>query len=199
MWYVIAGIAALIVAFIWWRITSVARGARKRDAHILDALAPLGDRLAEGVEVTPSEVGEFCAKYELRPALYGILKHFERLDLFPESMKSWESQAEGLLAQWMMHPNELQDPPIELAFVERVERGIGDEKATFLVLKYRMPEGHWSGSDRWHLGLSGPFVEGDVPYSGLASAFSRCGDSLESIAPGDLVDWFIGLVQKRSG
>jgi len=198
VWYVVAGVVALLVAFLWWRVTSVKRGARQRDERVLKALAPLGEKLGEGAEVAPAEIRDLCARYELRPALYGILRHFERLDLFPDSMKTWESQAEGLLAYWMMHPNELQDPPVELSVVERVERDIQGSKATFFVMKFRMAEGHWSGSDVWHLGLSGPFVEGKAPYTGVAS-FSRHADTLDSVSPGELVDWFMNLVTKGSG
>jgi len=199
MWYAIGIVVVLAVAFLWWRITSVARGARQREAKIMRALTPVGEKLSRGSEVTPAEVARLCERYELRPVLYAILDQFGRLDLYPDSLKSWECQAEGLLAFWMMHPNEYRDPPTQMECVQREERDLGGRKATFLVLRFRMPEGHWSGHDTWHLGVSGPFFENGAPFAGPASAFSRCGDTLETVQPGELVDWFVNLVRQKGG
>ena len=33
-WYILGAVVVLIVAFFWWRLTSVARGARQRDDRI---------------------------------------------------------------------------------------------------------------------------------------------------------------------
>jgi len=59
-----------------------------------------------------------------------------------------------------------------------------------------MEQGHWAGDD-WILGLSGPFFKNDVPYSGIASAFSRCDDKYGEVQPAELVDWFIGMVEAK--
>jgi hypothetical protein len=42
------------------------------------------------------------------------------------------------------------------------------------------------------------FIANDVPYSGIASAFSRCSDKYGEVQAGELVDWFIGMVQAKS-
>jgi hypothetical protein len=129
--------------------------------------------------------------------LYDLLKHFEKLDLFPEQYKDQKSQGEGQLAYWMMHPNELQDPPVEIELIETCPRDIGDRQAAFLVFRYRMAHGHWAGQD-WILGLSGPFFANDIPYSPVAGAFSRCGDRFGEVRPDALVDWFIETIKSMS-
>jgi hypothetical protein len=59
-----------------------------------------------------------------------------------------------------------------------------------------MPPGHWAGPD-WLLGLAGPFSANDVPYSGVASAFSRASDKFGTVEPGGLVDWFVEMVTSK--
>jgi hypothetical protein len=61
-----------------------------------------------------------------------------------------------------------------------------------------MPSGHWAGDD-WILGLSGPFMDNVPPYAGIGGAFSRCGDKYGEIQPAELVDWFVDMVQRKSG
>ena len=40
---------------------------------------------------------------QTRVLLYALLKHFERLDLFPKNYLDPKSQAESALAYWLMH------------------------------------------------------------------------------------------------
>src|SRR5262245_60439548 len=112
--YVLAGIGVLLVAFIWWRYTSVARGARQRDEKLLVVLDPIAERLSRKDPVTAEEIANLSRQPQYRPMLYQLLKHFERLDLFPAEALTMEAQGAGVLAYWMMHPNELQDAPKEI-------------------------------------------------------------------------------------
>ena len=120
MEYVIATVVAIVVAlaaFVWWRYTSIARGARQRDEKILPLIDPIGEKLAAGKQPSTEEIESVANKSHARSYLYEVLKHFERLDLFPKQFTTPEAQAESKLVYWMMHPNELQDAPevIELA------------------------------------------------------------------------------------
>ena len=197
-WYIVGGIAAVIVGFIWWRYTSVARGARQRDEKILPLIDPVGEKLAAGEDPTSQEIESLAKNPAARPFLYEMLKHFERLELFPEEYRSETAQAEAKLVYWMMHPNELQDAPEETELAETVARNIDGQDCRFHVFRYKMPAGHWAGND-WLLGLSGPYIDNDPPYSGIAGAFSRCGDKHGEVQPAELVDWFVGMVQRKSG
>lgn len=194
-WYILIGIVLAIVIFIWWRYTSVERGIRACNEKVLQILDPVGEKLFNREDVTPEEIETLAAKAFVRPMLYAVLKDFERLDLFPETYKKPESQAEAILSFWLMHPNELQDVPEEMRLVEKVNREIEGEQADFFVFRYKMREGHWAAEDGWLLGLAGPFVEKDIPYSGYPGAFSRCGDKFGELSPAKLVDWYIGMVK----
>lgn len=195
--YIIGAIVVLLIAFLRWRWTSVERGARQRDEKLLVSLNPIAERLAKREAVEPAAVADLARQPQYRPMLYQLLKHFERLDLFPEQHLSRSAQAEGSLAYWLMHPNELQDAPEVIECVEEVQRDIG-QSATFVVLRYRMPPGHWAAKDGWLLGLSGPFIDTDVPYSGMAQAFSRCGDKEGDLTPTELIDWYVGIASRKS-
>lgn len=192
------GIGALcIVAFLIWRVTSVGRGAARRDRRIEQELDPVAQKLFRSEDVAPDEVAAFAQRPELRPHLYSLLKHHERLELFPSDLRVPAAQACGLLAYWMMHPNELGDAPESIEVEREFERSIDQRPAHFFVLAYRMPPGHWAGQDPL-LGIAGPFFDGDPPYDGVAGAFARSGDKLGETDPEELVDWFVELGSSRS-
>lgn len=197
MWYVIGGIAALIVAFIAWRWTSVSRGARKRDGRILKLMDPIGLRLDAGETVTPEEILEIARQRETRFLLYSVLREMGRAELIPPDFNSSICQAESSLAYWLMHPNELQDPPERMKHVQKVTHLVDGSNTTFHVFRYHMPEGHWGAKDGWLLGLVGPMEEHAEPYSFLPGAFSRAGDTEGSITPSELVAWYVDMLKKK--
>jgi hypothetical protein len=195
--FALAGIGLLFVAFLWWRYTSVGRGARKRDAHIRRVLDPVAHKLRANEPGTAAEIEALARRPEVRLMLYHMLEHFQRLDLFPESYLSLPSQGEALLAHWLMHPNELQEAPEEIELVETIVQERGGEQGVFLVYRYRMPDGHWAAKEGWLLGLAGPFPDSDEPYMGVAGAFSRCTDKYGAITPAALVDWYVDLLIRK--
>jgi hypothetical protein len=194
----VAAIAAVVVAFVWWRYSSVYRGAQKRDELILRQIDPIGEKLARGEAPTSSEIEDLAKKPFARPMLYRALKHYERLDLFPPEHETEESQAASFLAYWMMHPNELQDAPEVIELLERVDRSEGGTAARFYVFRYRMPIGHWAGTD-WLIGVSGPFTDNVPPYEGIAGAFSFCSDKYGETKANEAVDRYINILMPRSG
>jgi hypothetical protein len=197
-----AGLALLLlmVAVVVWRITSVARGARQRDRRILDLLEPVGRRLEQKAPLDADEIRTLAARPEARGMLYQLLQHFGQAAAFPEERKTRQAYAEAMLVYWMMHPNELQDPPASIELVEVVSRTLGQHEGEFLVFRYRMPDGHWAGGD-WLLGVAGPFFPDDVPYSdkSVATAYSLASDKAGAVAPGVIVDRFIQLVEQTTG
>src|SRR5262245_33466102 len=198
MIYVLAAIGFAIVAFLWWRYTSVTRGARQRDEKLLKVLDPIAERLSKKEPVSREEIANLSRSPQYRPMLYHFLRHFERLDLFPSEDLSVRAQGAGVLAYWLMHPNELQDAPGEMELIEEVDREVQGERGKFLVYRYRMPAGHWAEEDGWLLGLAGPFLDRETPYSGVAAGFSRFGDKVGEVQPAELVDWYIGLATRKS-
>ena len=196
-WYALIGVVLGIVVFVWLRATSVQRGARVRDAKILRLLDPIGERLASKGEITAEEIEALAEQAHVRPMLHAVLGEFKRLDLFPERHTTAQSQAEGTLAYWLVHPNELQVPPEEIQFAEKLRRKFGQSEGDFYVFRYKMPAGHWAAKDGWLLGLAGPFREDDARYS-IRGAFSRCSDKEGEITPVEVVDWYVGWAQPTS-
>jgi hypothetical protein len=197
IWKIAAVTSLAIGAFVFWRYTSVARGARKRDDALNDRLVPLGERLEAKEPISVDEVRALAAQPELREMIYIMLAHYARLDLFPAEYLSLEAHAVGLLAYWMMHPNELQAAPESLELVERFARQTLGEMGTYYVFRYRMPEGHWNGTE-WQLGLAGPFFAEDRPYVNRAGAFARAGDVAGKVTPAALVDWYVDLLRRKT-
>lgn len=197
MGYVFGAIVLVVLAYFWWRWTSVARGAKQRDERILKSLEPIGARLDTGDDVTQDEIREIAQRPETRFILFNILREIGRPELIPDDFSSAQSQAESALAYWCMHPNELQDAPERIQKVQDVTRPFGKVDATFHVFRYKMPSGHWAAEDGWLLGLAGPIDEASEPYSLMPQAFSRC-----DVVGGDtdaqgLVEWWVGMLAKK--
>ncbi len=174
----------------------VRRGERLRFAKVLPLVDPIGEKLAAGEVPTPDEIERVARVSFARADLYQILKLFERLDLFPQHLKTPEAQAEATLVYWLIHPNEMQDAPEDIELVEKVVRELDGDSCDFFVFRYRMPDGHWAAGDGWQLGVSGPFRKNDLPYSDFAGAFSRF-DKYGEVEPSELVDWYIRRVTGR--
>jgi hypothetical protein len=193
----ILAIVVVLLAFVWWRWTSVRRGARARDQTLLDRIEPLGRRLDAGEAVSPDEFAALAARPEIRYVLFEVLRQMHRHDFLPAGYGTSEQQGESALAYWLMHPNELQAPPETIQFVTTVRRTLDGREAGFHVYRYRMPDGHWAAKDGWLLGLAGPMTPGAEPYAELPGAFSRAGDKEGTVTPSDLVDWYIGILKQK--
>jgi hypothetical protein len=189
--WVLAALAVLAAIYVALRRASVARGARERDARILEIIRPVGEKLDAGEAVTPEEVAELAARPHVRPILYDLLKHVERLDLFPEEHRTPAAQAEGILSYWLMHPNDLNASPAAVESVEVTSRELGGETAEFHIVRYRAPEGHWAEKDGWMLGIAGPFFGNVPPYQ--AAAFARFSDRDGETDPEELTDWYVKM------
>lgn len=196
MWYVVGGIVFLVLVFLFWRLTSVGRGARERDERLFALLDPIGLKFDAKETVTTEDVLDLARRPELRFILYSGLREMGHGELLPHDFDTPIQQAEAALAYWMMHPNELQDPPEQIEHLAAITRELNGEDAVFHVFRYRMAEGHWAGED-WLLGLAGPVDENAEPYTVLPSAFSRCSDIEGEISAADLVEWWVDLVKKK--
>ena len=192
MLYVGIAIVALMVGFIWWRYTSVQRGMVQRNERILREIDPIGKALEKGEPVSKTEVERLAERPEIRLFLRNTLRQFNQLILFPERFNSTVAEGEALLCHWMMHPNELGDPPAEISVMKTFTRVIDGRAADFHVFRYRMAAGHWTKSPDL-LGLAGPFFGDESPYERTAGAFSRVGDRAGTIDPEEIVDWYIKM------
>ena len=199
MGYIILPVVAfivLIIAFVWWRYTSVARGMRQANEQIVPLINPIVEKIVAGQEPTAQDIEHATSKSFARPTLYNALKYHERLDLFPEHLTSQEVQAEAMLTYWLMHPNESGAAPDKIELVEKVSRRLDGQQCNFFVFRFMMADGHWQAKDGWLLGVAGPFKEHDVPYSVDADAFAG-GDKYGQVLPTELVDGYAGMADKK--
>lgn len=192
-----AGFVALLVGFILWRLGSVSRGIRQRDARFFAALAPIGTKIETGQPVSALEIDALAARPEMRFMLFAMLRKMNRPELLPTKYCSLVEQGASALAHWMMHPNELQDAPEAIELVETVQRPVDGQPADFHVYRYKMPAGHWAAKDGWILGLAGPMNSGGEPYAEMPGAFSRAGDIEGKVKPSELVDWYVGMLRQK--
>ena len=197
MWpYIVCGIVALIVVFIFWRYTSVARGARQRDERLLKTIDPIAMRFEKQEQVSAEEIATLNAQPQYRRMLFALLNHYKRLDLLPAEAWTIEGQGAGALAYWLMHPNEMNEAPEHIEVVEKITHEINKEPTAFIVYRFRMPPNHWSSKKVWQLGLAGPFYSDGEPYQ--IGAFSR-GDDADAVTPASFVDWYAGMLQQKFG
>ena len=194
---VVGVVVGLAVAFVIWRFTSVARGAHRRDELLLGRIDPLLKRLDANEPTSRADVEELAVCSEIRYLLYAVLRNMGRGDLLPERFASSIDQGASALGYWIMHPNELQDPPEVIEFVETVRRPFDGSEADFHVYRYKMAPGHWAGKDRWLLGLAGPMSDEGEPYSELPGAFALAGDTEGKRTAAELVDSYLDLLRRK--
>ena len=187
----------VLAAFVAWRYTSVARGARKRDEALFVRLDPLAKRFEQGESVSAAEIERVASAPELRLMLHALLDYHKRLDLFPARFLSPEAQAESHLVYWMLHPNELGEAPAAIALETTTERNFLGKRGTFYVFRFQMPDRQAAASE-WELGLAGPLSPDDQPYQNQAAGgFWRSGDVVGKTAPSELVDWYVAMWQRK--
>ena len=189
--------ALLLFAFIIWRYTSVRRGMRQRDEKLLVRLDPLAKKIETGQTVSAQEIDTLARSPEIRFMLFAMLRGMNRTDLLPANYRSTIEQGASALAYWMMHPNELQDAPETIEFVETIKRPIDGKESDFHVYRYKMATGHWAAKDSWLFGFAGPMIPGVEPYSEMPCAFSRAGDIDGKVKPSELIDWYLGVMRHK--
>lgn len=178
----------MIVVFIVVRRWALSRGASRRDDSIRADLAPVLEPLARGERPSPDAVLQVAAALERRPLLYAELARAGMPELFPAELATPAEQARALLAHHLMHPSEMQEPPVELEALEVVHKRVSGEDAAFQLVRFRMRDGHWTGHG-WWLGAAGPFRAGAAPFAPGTIAVARAGDRPGEIQPAELADW----------
>lgn len=196
--YAIGAVLLVVIGLLWWRYTSVVRGAKQRDEIILKRLDAVGEKLSAGVEPSSEELTSLASSPENRPLLFEVLAHFDELDLFPSQFLDRHSQAAGRLSYWLMHPNEAGVAPRTVEPLKSVCRRLDDKEGEFLILRYALPEDNPSDADSWGVGLVGPFFDDDMPYEGPHAAFARIGDVVSNTNPDELVDWYVGVIESKA-
>ncbi len=172
------------------------RGARQRDNRILDIIEPIGEKIDKGNTVTKEEIIQLAKKPELRHILYTALLRMQHSNLIPSEFNSELHQAESSLCYWMMHPNELQDPPESIEFIKTLTENINNKEERFHFFKYKMPNNHWAFPD-WLIGFVGPIEPLDEPYLYPQNAFSRANDIYGEISCEEILKWWVEIMKSK--
>lgn len=194
--YIIIAIAAVIIFFIIWRLTSVSRGLSKVNKRIFKSAYPIWNKVDADEPVTKEEVFEFAKKPELRHILFMTLRNLNLNEIIPSDFDNEVHQAESSLCYWMMHPNELQDPPETIEFIKTLTRTINDQEKLFYFFKYKMPKGHWAGQD-WLIGFVGPIEPLKKPYEFPQNAFTSANHIYGKISCEEILEWWTEIIRSR--
>lgn len=196
MWIAIGSVAGFI--FIWyvWRYFSVERGNSQRFKRQLVMVDSVLVKLRAKETVSLEEIMELSQRPELREFLYALWYEADYADFIPTDFDSSILQGESALAQWLMHPNEFQDPPETIEYLKTIQPLVNGEEFTFHVFRFRMHDKHWSADHGWMLGLAGPMRDKEEPYTYRPSAFAREENYEGSISPEALVEQHIDLMRK---
>ncbi len=116
---------------------------------------------------------EIASSHEMRSWLFSALEEAERLDLFPEDIRSQPALACGDLVQWLCFPTELGREPDEIELMGVASMETEEEEGTldFYMFRFRSFEPHWSAKDGWLAGVAGPFASkaDPTPHGGGAT------------------------------
>ena len=135
--------------------------------HQLDSLII---KLKKNEEISKNEIKNLLNNFELTGMVYESLKYYEKLNLFPDNLKSLEKQAEFEFVFWLMHPSELGYKPKAIEFVDKIEKKIDNDTKviTYFIFKFNKQE----NDNKFYVGFSGPYEKNHVPFSGTIRTFS---------------------------
>jgi hypothetical protein len=194
---IVGVLLAAIVLFVVYRFIATIRASIARDRRILEELVELVDHLERGEVPLETQIAEACQKPYRRTVVHDLLMDHGHALVFPDAYRSSTEHAMASLSTWMMHANEMGDPPEQIEMLTSVSRSRGDHDATYHVMRFRMPTGHWAAAGRWLLGVSGPYRPGEDPYIEPSFQFVRFGDFEASTDPEELVAWWEQMLERK--
>lgn len=123
--------------------------------------------LQVGLQVPGERIAQTAAFAEVRCLLYERLANLEQLELMPEVHRTQAALAEGDLARWLSHPDELGRAPdqLELFRVEHHSNEEGQPQAWFLF-RFRTEAPHPLAERGWMAGVAGPYPPDAVATTG---------------------------------
>lgn len=120
-----------------------------------------------GLQFPSERIAQTSNFPEVRCLLYERLANLDRLELMPEAHRTQAALAEGDLARWLTHPDELGRAPdqLELYRVEHHPNTEGQPEAWFLF-RFRTEAPHPLADRGWMAGVAGPYPADAVATSG---------------------------------
>jgi hypothetical protein len=154
---IVGALVALVVAFAVWRIVATVRAQSRLHGRLFDEVAPTVLAIQRGEAPEPAVLERLAASPRTRTTLFEVLEAAGRPELFPAAWRTPHALAEGRLVTWLMHPNELQAEPAEIALGAEVALpDRADDAERWLVYRFRTEPPHWAAKDGWLAGVVGP-------------------------------------------
>ncbi|MEM6802020.1 MAG: hypothetical protein AAF696_11495 [Bacteroidota bacterium] len=152
--------------------------------------------LEKGEKVQASQIHPIAAEDETRELLFDLLERHELLTLFPKAYLTQEALARSNMVVWLIYPTELGHPPTEIELWDTINITYNDVgKTTYYLWKFRSDAEAWK-EDGWMVGLSGPYVNKEMPttrsYGYTFSQFSK----LEEKSPEEHFEYIMDILNK---
>jgi hypothetical protein len=167
---------------------------RKYIAKKLQLLEALKQKFDSQLFITDEEIISLSRQPGLRPALYQLLKMYDKLHLFPADYYTCEKGAESYLATWLEFPTELGRSPEEIELLTKID--LEDGLYDYYVFKFSSPEPKWAARLRWMIGVVGPYIPESLPYDVPTRIFSRF-NAVGTISPREEVAWVHENIRQR--
>jgi hypothetical protein len=193
--YIVGGFAALVAAFVIWRLYATIVGGRRAYKARLDTIAPVTEALSAGRQPNEADLQRFARDRKTRQVLHDVLAEVQKLHLFPKEFLTWPALAEANLVGWLCHPNELQVAPDEIELMATLPAP-GAPDTHYFLFRYRTHEPHWAAKDGWTAGVAGPYDLTKPPAPYAPGTFSRF-EAFDSRTPEEHVRAHHQLVIER--
>jgi hypothetical protein len=153
--------------------------------------------LNNGDPIDSATIDSLAADPALLEPLHEFLVAIGRPELLSERYVTIDKFAASRLANWLVHPSELDTFPDQLVLLGKEDITQNDSVFTYLVFKFKKDPPHWVAEDGWMLGVVGPYLPSSSPTSWPEGTFSRF-TKLDSGTSRDEALWTHDNVYRRA-
>ena len=120
-------------------------------AFAVSSVLRCGGSIGDGV------LERIAACHETRALLFQLLQNHGKLELFPQTFRTWDAFAAANMVNWLMYPTELGREPDYLEKMAVFTSTKTDGELVLYVWRFR------NGDDSWFAGVSGPYLFEGTP------------------------------------
>jgi hypothetical protein len=166
----IVGIVIFVFILLW---LNALRGTGSVLRKLDEKIGPAIEAIQSNSEYVTQIINDIANIPEARNHLYNWLKEKNKESLFPDEFRKLEKIAESDLAQWLMHPNELKEPPYKIEFVKKIDVQKENKRGKYFLFKFCVKDDHWASKNGWMAGAAGPFWDDEEMPSKALGTFSE--------------------------
>ena len=171
--WIVLGLFTLFPALFVWGWFRAISASIKLNRQLDEAIAPVLAAVASSDPSSEQEILKFSENPATRNHLYEGLKKIGKQGLVPAEYRTLEKIAESDLVRWLMHPNELQSAPAEIACVRPVVVSDAGKSGRVYLFRFRVDPPHWASESGWMAGVAGPYWDDDETHTAAGGTFSE--------------------------